>query len=125
MSLDVHLLGPEETREESCHCCGHTRTVAERVRYFDGNITHNLCRMAEAAGIYKALWRPEECGIEKASQLIEPLRNGLAFLTSHPHVCKKHSPENGWGTYEGWVNFVRSYLDACEQHPDATVEALR
>lgn len=27
---------------------------------FTANITHNLCRMADAAGIYLACWRPHE-----------------------------------------------------------------
>lgn len=47
---------------------------------YSANITHNLNRMAEAAGIYKELWRPEEVGIVKAAQLVEPLRAGLARL---------------------------------------------
>jgi hypothetical protein len=29
---------------------------------FDANITHNLNKMADAAGIYEACWRPEEIG---------------------------------------------------------------
>ena len=31
---------------------------------FEANVTHNLNRMAEAAGFYKEVWRPEEIGIE-------------------------------------------------------------
>src|SRR6266496_3980933 len=41
------------------------------------NITHNLNTMADAAGIYKHLWRPEELGITKAGELIAPLAAGL------------------------------------------------
>jgi len=92
---------------------------------FDYNITHNLGKMADAAGIYKALWRPEEIGIKTARELIMPLRDGLAKLKASPEEYKKHSPPNGWGTYEGLVEFVSRYLAACEKYPDATVEASR
>lgn len=33
---------------------------------YSRNITHNLGRMAQAAGIYECLWRPEEHGITHA-----------------------------------------------------------
>jgi len=37
---------------------------------FDTNITHNLTTMADKAGIYYALWRPEEIQKEKASGIV-------------------------------------------------------
>lgn len=92
---------------------------------YDANITHNLNRMADAAGIYKHLWRPEEIGIAHANQLIEPLREGLALLLSDPERFKKFDPENKWGDYDGLVDFVRSYLSACEENPNAKVEVSR
>jgi len=92
---------------------------------FDYNITHNLGPMAKAAGIYMELWRPEELGITKAVQLIEPLREGLHRLKVEPNTYKELNPDNGWGDYEGLVKFVSSYLDACYDYPDADVEASR
>jgi len=92
---------------------------------YRANITHNLNRMASEAGIYKHLWRPDEIGIEKAEQLIEPLSVGLALLESDPERFKAFNPSNGWGTYEGLVSFVREYLSACERYPDATVSVWR
>ena len=92
---------------------------------YDANITHNLNKMADAAGIYKHLWRPEEIEITKAAQLIEPLREGLALLLSDPERFKEFDPENKWGDYDGLVDFVRSYLAACEENPNATVEVSR
>jgi len=99
--------------------------VTKPVAIYEDNITHNLNKMAHAAGIYEALWRPEEIGITKASQLIEPLMKGLKLLQKNPERFKKHNPENGWGTYEGLVDFVRCYLQACVETPDADVEADR
>src|SRR5688572_29936062 len=44
---------------------------------YSANITHNLNAMAENAGIYMHLWRPDQIGIMTASQLIAPLTAGL------------------------------------------------
>lgn len=107
MSLDVSL----------------TATVPTSV--FSYNITHNLNEMAEAVGIYQHLWRPEELGITKASELIKPLTNGLALLENDPIRFKAFNPENGWGDYENLVKFVRSYLAACKQYPEAEIYVSR
>ena len=90
---------------------------------FSYNITHNLTKMANAAGIYQHLWRPEEIGITKAEQLIEPLKKGLEALKGNPDHFKQYNPTNGWGTYQDLVDFVCAYLDACRKYPDAYVTA--
>lgn len=92
---------------------------------FSANITHNLSPMADAAGIGKHLWNPESLGITKASQLIEPLRKGLELLRSDPDRFIKLDSPNGWGTYWHFVPFVREYLNACEEYPDAKVSVWR
>lgn len=92
---------------------------------YSSNITHNLGKMASEAGIYEALWRPEEIGITKAGQLINPLQRGLNLLRSDPDRFDKLSASNGWGTYDQFVPWVQNYLDACEQYPDAEVHASR
>lgn len=92
---------------------------------FDGNITHNLNKMADAAGIYEHLWRPDEINITKAKELIEPLREGLHKLKLEPEKYKTFNPENGWGSYDGLVSFVENYLNACYQYPDADVKVSR
>jgi hypothetical protein len=92
---------------------------------YNGNVTHNLGEMAEAANLYKPLWTPEEIGITKAAQLIEPLTAGLAELRADPDKYKSFNPENGWGSYDVLVQFVEEYLAACEQRPDATVRTSR
>ena len=107
MSLDVYLM------------------KMERVSVFDRNITHNLNDMAEEAGIYQALWRPEEIGVTKAEQLIPLLEAGLEKLLADPGRFKAFNPENGWGDYEGLCKFVFAYLAACKENPDAEVEVCR
>ena len=92
---------------------------------FDGNITHNLAKMAEAAGIYGVVWQPEKNEIHIAAELIEPLKKGLAKLQSEPDRFKQLNPSNGWGSYEQLVSFLTAYLEACQLYPTAQVTADR
>jgi hypothetical protein len=95
------------------------------VEVYASNITHNLSAMAEAAGIYKHLWYPEEIGITTAAQLIKPLEAGLKLLKSKPEHFKAYNSLNGWGVYEHFVPFVGQYLIACRDNPDAEVSVHR
>jgi len=94
-------------------------------RVFDRNITHNLNKMAMEAGIYNCLWRPDEHGITKASQCIQPLTHGLTMLISDPERFKKFDAPNGWGLYIHFVPFVTDVLMACIEFPDAVIEVSR
>jgi len=92
---------------------------------FERNITHNVGKMAKEAGLYEVLWRPEELGITYAGKMIAPLEMGLGLLLGDPEKYKKFNPENGWGSYEGLINFVERYLDACRTHPDKEISVER
>lgn len=107
MSLDVYL------------------SVVQSVDVYSANITHNLNSMAKEAGIYEHLWHPEEIGITKASQLIDPLRLGLMLMKSDPERFKAFNAKNGWGLYENFVPWIERYLAACEENPEAEVRASR
>lgn len=89
------------------------------------NITHNLNTMAEKAGLYEYLWRPDEIGLLWARELIQPLKDGLAELLANPEQFKAFNPSNGWGDYAGLVKFVTDYLDACERWPDSEISISR
>lgn len=102
-----------------------TLTVSRPVEVFWQNITHNLATMADNAGLYEALWRPEELGFLKAYELIPTLEAGLKRLKDSPEHYKKLNPENGWGSYEGLVAFVEQYLEACKENPDADIDVSR
>ncbi len=62
MSLDVYLYEePSGIPEEQClSCIAGDDDHTHRPTLYWRNITHNLGRMAVEAGIYEALWRPEE-----------------------------------------------------------------
>lgn len=107
MSLDVYL------------------EAVRKTEVYSANITHNLNEMADEAGIYYCLWRPEEIGITKAEQLIEPLKNGLKLMKDDPERFKKFDADNGWGTYEQFIPWIENYLKACEENPDAEVSVWR
>jgi len=125
MSLDVYLTG--ETTTEPCRCsqCGNEHTHQVTETFFNANITHNLNVMAEAAGIYKACWRPEEIGVTKARQLIPLLREGIAKMKANRAHFETFNASNGWGLYEHFVPWLEKYLIACEDHPAADVSVSR
>ena len=107
MSLDVKLI------------------AVRRTMVFDANITHNLNEMAEQAGIYEYLWHPEKIGIKTAGELVVPLIKGLKIMMVNPTHFKKYDSPNGWGTYEDFVPWIKRYLDACKENPDAEIEVSR
>jgi len=92
---------------------------------YSANITHNLGEMATVAGIYKALWRPEEINCIIASDIIPSLTSGLADLKANPEQFKKYDSPNGWGVYDDFIPFVEDYLNACIQYPNAIIEVSR
>ncbi len=122
MSLDVSLYRPEKTKKTCPHC---NSEYEEQETVFDYNITHNLGGMAERAGVYQYLWRPEDMNIKVAKDLIKPLEIGLETLLSSPEIFKVMNPENGWGNYEGLVEFVKEYLRACKYYPDSIIYVSR
>jgi|688.fasta_scaffold10716_7 hypothetical protein len=115
MSLDVYLVIDVDVGGSE----------PKRIKLFSANITHNLNKMADAAGLYECLWRPEETEIKTASQLIEPLKAGIEQLKSDPDKFKAFNAENGWGTYEDFVPWCERYFEACQEFPKAKIEVSR
>ena len=115
MGLDVYLEMGVDTGGKEPH----------EITLYDGHITHNLGKMAAEAGVYDALWRPEEIGITTAGELIQPLAEGLERLRSDPAHYQEFNPANGCGSYWHLVGFVTDYLAACKKHPKASVLAWR
>lgn len=91
---------------------------------YKGNITHNLVMMASEAGLYQCLWRPEE-HYSFAEEVVPSLAEGIKTLSLDPEKFKAMNPSNGWGTYEGLLEFACKFLVACVAHPDATFEVSR
>jgi len=141
MSLDIDL----KREKWVSYYSDFTDPVKECDIVFSKNITHNLGLMAGEAGLYLALWRPhrltkgfdfdeytyeKECEFEnsveiRASFIIEYLEKGLSKLKENPEFFKVLNPSNGWGKYEGLVNFTEKYLEACIAYPDSIIEVSR
>lgn len=120
MSLDISL------KIQKIVSYDKGKTFLDEEEYvYDSNITHNLVEMADKAGIYKALWRPEEIDITKAGDLIPLLKKGFYDLKNRPDYFKKYNSSNGWGMYENFLPFVEKYLNACIEYPNAEVETCR
>lgn len=115
MSLDVSLYFECDT--------GTDETL--RAEVFDGNITHNLGKMAREAGVYDACWCPIENGLTHAGHLIEPLTKGIEQLMSKPNHFREFNPDNNWGSYEGLLEFLRAYLEACQKYPKAKISCCK
>ncbi len=98
-------------------------TAIRPTQVYESNITHNLAKMADHAGLYTYIWHPENIPAKKASELILPLRTGLQIMREKAEFLKTLNPINGWGNYENLLQFVEQYLEACIQNPDAEISA--
>jgi len=113
MSLDVDLM------------------VIQPTSVYSDNITHNLGKMASEVKLsngltlYDVLWRPDEHGLVLAKDISELLDEGWNILLSEPNHFMTFNPENGWGSYDGFQNFVYKYRNACWDNPDAELRISR
>ena len=115
MSLDVWLYTEVDTGGDEPHV----------VSLFDANITHNLNTMADEAGIYNELWRPEEIRAVHASDIVDAVEVGLKRLVAERERFEQLDSPGGWGTYEQFVPWVAEYLSACKEHPKAKIGVSR
>lgn len=125
MSLDIYLEGtPQEIGCECPNCYNEHKTVVAET-FYSANITHNLIPMAKEVGIYGIVWRPEENGIEKALQLVEPLKKAINEMTADAPRFEARDSKNGWGLYKHFLPWLVELLAACENHPNAIPRSSR
>jgi hypothetical protein len=120
MSLDVSL-----TRKFHVSYDGGKTLIEKEESVFEANITHNLGSMAEEAGIYKACWRPEEINAKTAKDITPILEKGYKEMLKDPERFKKFDSDNGWGLYIHFLPWVKEYLEACKENPEAEISAWR
>lgn len=86
---------------------------------FTKNITHNCSKMMRATHtLHSALYDSD--GVEAKSIIVE-LSLGLLELATNQEEIKKLEPTNGWGSYEGLVDFTCEVLAACVKNPHAII----
>lgn len=140
MSLDVTLYRNYHVTYDG----GKTLEPQRECLYTD-NITHNLGKMADAAGLYEALWRPyrlkegynipendyqaeykfEEDNPVKANEIIPIIEKGLVDMIARPKYYETFNSSNGWGMYEHFLPFIVRYLEALKKYPESFVECSR
>jgi len=140
MSLDVRLY-----RNYHVSYDGGKTLEEKKEELYSANITHNLNKMADEAGLYEALWRPyklkknydiieddynneyefENSNPVKANEIISIIEKGLKDMKAKPSYYKKFDSLNGWGLYVHFIPFIEEYLEALKKYPNAFVECSR
>jgi hypothetical protein len=82
-------------------------------------------RLGSALTLYDVMWRPDEHNMVYAHHIAEYLDKAFNVLLSEPNFFSTFNPENGWGSYEGLVDFVYEYRNACWDFPDAELHISR
>jgi len=116
MSLDIYL---QKTRK--CPHCAHDIDDEPR-KVYSANITHNLSRMWEAAGVYGALYESDG---KTAADILSVLEQGLIALRADPAKFWRFDAPNGWGTYGNAVPFLADLVLACRKNPSAVVRVSK
>lgn len=111
MSLDVYLIDESLDQEDQ--------------EVYWANITHNLATMADHAGLYYALWRPEEIPATQSKHIVNIVESGLKALKDKPEYFKQFNADNGWGLYKDFVPWVERYLEALKEYPEAIIETSK
>ena len=104
----------------------------ETNEFWHGNITHNLCRMAEDCmsfdeydqcyNLYDLLWRDTQAPFEGnyINVYIAHLAYCLYVLKNDPEYFKQFNPPNGWGTYEQLCQFTEDFIKALITMPEGS-----
>lgn len=81
------------------------------------NYTHNVGPMLHDAGID---WNGKMNNLP-VSEALPILEAGISKLESNPEYYRSMNPENGWGSYDGmmeWLAVIRKQMKA---HPEGVV----
>jgi len=85
---------------------------------YSGNMTHNVTPMWKLAGIYDDLYNSDG---KKAKDVVKNLKKGLRIMKFGKRRFSKLNPENGWGSYESAVKYLKEIIDACELYPESDI----
>jgi hypothetical protein len=96
----------------------HTGKGEVEIPGTESNYTYNVSPMLKAID-----WKE---GIhilngKKAQDCVLSLQFGIRKMEDNSAEYIAMNPENGWGSYEGCLKWLRTILSHCEQHPLATL----
>lgn len=111
MSLDLSIDSPP------CEQCGRGEDTLEF------NYTYNVSPMWYE--IY-----PEDDGMVfidgmSGKEAYPKVSKAISEMLSKEKFMKKLNPENGWGDYEGFLEFLHKVADACIKCPNGIWESYR
>jgi hypothetical protein len=112
MSLDVYLHMQIDTDGPKP---GH-------VDLYSRNITHNVAKMWAKAGVFEALYEGQG---KTAGEIVDVLAKGVEDMEQKREEYLPLNPSNGWGDYDGALDFLREYATACRENPKATISVSR
>ncbi|MFJ5625436.1 hypothetical protein ACIQD3_22665 [Peribacillus loiseleuriae] len=82
-----------------------------------GNYTYNVSKMYRVAmGISLS-----ELDGQKATDVIPMIRKGVDEMLANPEKYRAMNPPNGWGSYEGALDYIQKLLHECEKNPDSII----
>jgi hypothetical protein len=116
MSLNLYLRGSSIDR---CPYCGHA-IQGDEMEFFDCDITSNLVPMFKEAGISNILWSETDT---KVVEVLERLEAALVTMKDDPARFQKFDSSNGWGLYIHAVPWLERLVEACREHPRATLHS--
>lgn len=111
MGLDLYI------RETPCETCGHKRED------FNINYTYNVSHMW-----YKIY--PEDEGMVfidgmTGKEAYNKLIHARQYMEEHREEMITLEPKNGWGSYDGFLEFINKCIDACLKNPKLVWESWR
>lgn len=133
MSLDFYVNVPEQTyyTRENGSTVSKPAPDCNYEELHVGNITHNLNQMAmhvpvsDTLTLYNVLWRPDESDLKTTDDILEYVTIGVKYLIDHKEELLQYNPDNGWGSYEGLLDFTKRVGSACLFHPHCEIEVSR
>lgn len=82
-----------------------------------GNYTSNVSAMwAKALG-----HQLRDLHGRTASEATENLARAVADMAACPDLYEAMNPANGWGDYQGALNYLTRLYDGCRRWPDSTI----
>ena len=85
-----------------------------------GNYTYNVSPMYYKAFERKGGFRSlDGMRVKKAIPILE---RAIQRMKDDPKQYKKMNPENGWGDYEGALEYLMDILDGCKKHPKTIIK---
>ena len=55
----------------------------------------------------------------------EVLICGIVYMIQNRTKLLEYNPENGWGSYDSFLDWLIDYKSVCENHPGCKIEVSR